>query len=148
MLRKNMLAVAVAAAFAVPVSAFAADDAEIEKIREEIKDLKDGYENRIRSLEDRLRDAESTGTTAAGTPAASALTPAYASKPITTQNAFNPAISLILDGKYQNLERDPGTYQIGGFIPGGEDIGPGSRSFNLGESELNVSASIDAYFSG
>ena len=148
MFGKNILALAVATAFAIPVSAFAADDAEIKKIREEIKDLKDGYENRIRSLEDRLRDAESTGTTAAGTPAASASTPAYANKPITTQNAFNPAISLILDGKYQNLERDPGTYQIGGFIPGGEDIGPGSRSFNLGESELNVSASIDAYFSG
>ena len=148
MFGKNILAVAVATAFAIPVSAFAADDAEIEKIREEIKDLKDGYENRIRSLEDRLRDAESTGTAAAGAPAPSASTPAYANKPITTQNAFNPAISLILDGKYQNLERDPGTYQIGGFIPGGEGIGPGSRSFNLGESELNVSASIDAYFSG
>ena len=148
MLGKNILALAVATAFATPVSAFAADDAEIEKIREEIKDLKDGFENRIRSLEDRLRDAESTGTGAAGAPAASASTPAYANKPITTQNAFNPAISLILDGKYQNLERDPGTYQIGGFIPGGEEIGPGSRSFTLGESELNVSASIDAYFSG
>ena len=148
MFGKNILAVAVATAFAIPVSAFAADDAEIEKIREEIKDLKDGYENRIRSLEDRLRDAESTGTGASGAPDASASTPAYANKPITTQNAFNPAISLILDGKYQNLERDPGTYQIGGFIPGGEEIGPGSRSFNLGESELNVSASIDAYFSG
>ena len=101
MFRKNILAAAVATAFVVPVSAFAADDAEIEKIREEIKDLKDGYENRIRSLEDRLREAESTGPGAAAAPAASASTPAYTNKPITTQNAFNPAISLILDGKYQ-----------------------------------------------
>ncbi len=55
---------------------------------------------------------------------------------------------MILDGKYQNLELDPGTYQIGGFIPGGDEIGPGSRSFNLGESELTISANIDPYFSG
>ncbi len=143
MLRKNILAAAVAAVFAVP--AFAADDAEIGKIRDEIKVLKDGYENRIRSLEERLKAAETSGQAA---PAAPASAPAYTNRPIPTQNALNPAISLILDGKYQNLERDPATYQIGGFIPGGEEIGPGGRSFNLGESELNISANIDTYFSG
>ncbi|HYN27350.1 MAG TPA: hypothetical protein VES94_03550 [Burkholderiales bacterium] len=148
MFRKNILAVVVAAAFAVPAFAFAADDAEIGKIRDEIKELKDGYENRIRSLEDRLRQAESAVPGAAPAPAASKSTPAYTNKAITTQSAFNPAISLILDGKYQNLELDPGTYQIGGFIPGGDEIGPGSRSFNLGESELTISANIDPYFSG
>jgi len=77
MFRKNILAAAVATAFVVPASAFAADDAEIGKIREEIKDLKDGYENRIRSLEDRLREAESTGPGATAAPDASASTPAY-----------------------------------------------------------------------
>jgi hypothetical protein len=63
-------------------------------------------------------------------------------------NAFNPAISLILDGQYRNLERDPSTYKIGGFIPGGDEVGPGKRGFNLGESELLISANIDPYFSG
>jgi hypothetical protein len=63
-------------------------------------------------------------------------------------NAFNPAISLILEGQYNNLQQDPETYQIGGFIPGGDEIGPGNRSFNIGESELTVSANIDPYFSG
>jgi hypothetical protein len=63
-------------------------------------------------------------------------------------NAFNPALSLILGGQYNNLQRDPDTWRIGGFIPGGDEIGPGSRSFNLGESELTVSANIDPYFSG
>jgi hypothetical protein len=33
-------------------------------------------------------------------------------------------------------------------VPGGEEIGPGSRSFNLGESELTLSASIDPRFAG
>lgn len=62
-------------------------------------------------------------------------------------SAFNPAISLILSGTYANLSRDPGDYRIRGFFTGGE-IGPGSRSFNLGESELAFSGNIDPYFYG
>ncbi len=140
MFRKNILAAAVAAVFAVPASAFAADDAEIKKIREEIESIKDGYETRVRQLEQRLEKAEqSAGTAKPAAPTQSA--PASA-------NAFNPAISLILGGQFNNLQRDPETYQIGGFIPGGDEIGPGNRSFNLGESELTVSANIDPYFSG
>ena len=65
-----------------------------------------------------------------------------------TNNAFNPALSLILGGQMHHFERDPQTYQIGGFVPGGEETGPGSRGFNLGESELTISANIDPYFSG
>ena len=42
-------------------------------------------------------------------------------------NAFNPAISLILDGQYRNLQRDPSSYKIGGFIPGGDEVGPGMK---------------------
>ena len=41
MFRKNILAAAVATVFVVPASAFAADDAEIKKIREEIETIKD-----------------------------------------------------------------------------------------------------------
>jgi hypothetical protein len=116
------------------------DDAEINKIREEIETIKDGYETRIRQLEQRLEKAEQgAGTAKSAAPAQSA--PASA-------NAFNPAISLILEGQYNNLQQDPETYQIGGFIPGGDEIGPGNRSFNIGESELTVSANIDPYFSG
>jgi hypothetical protein len=135
MFRKYTLAAAVGAAFVAPVPAIGADDAEVQSIRNEIKDLKEGYETRIRQLEQRL---EQTEQRPAAAPAQSA--PASA-------NAFNPAISLILGGQFSNLQRDPATYQIGGFIPGG-DVGPGRRSFSLGESELDVSANIDPYFSG
>ncbi|MFN0039613.1 MAG: hypothetical protein ACKVP2_08895 [Burkholderiales bacterium] len=76
--------------------------------------------------------------------------------PIVTQNAFNPAISLILDGKYRNLELDPDDYAIGGFVPAGghgdeghgHGAGPGERGFSIDESELTISANIDPYFSG
>ena len=138
MLRKTTLAAAIAAVLGVPGVSVAADDTEVQQIRDEIKQLKDGYETRIRQLEQRLEKSEQSPV-AATAPAQSA--PASA-------NAFNPAISLILGGQYSNLQRDPATYQIGGFIPGGDQVGPGSRSFNLGESELTVSASIDPYFSG
>src|SRR6266404_932050 len=140
MFRKNILAAVVATVFVVPASAFAADDAEIKKIREEIETIKDGYETRIRQLEQRLERAEQ-GAGAARPAALAQSAPASA-------NAFNPAISLILGGQFNNLQRDPQTYQIGGFIPGSDEVGPGRRSFNLGESELDVSANIDPYFSG
>jgi hypothetical protein len=140
MLRSYTLAAAVGAAFVAPVPALGADDAEVQSIRNEIKDLKDGYETRIRQLEQRLEQTEQRPT-----PPASA---AHAQSAPASANAFNPAISLILGGQYSNLQRDPATYQIGGFIPGGDEVGPGSRSFNLGESELTVSANIDPYFSG
>jgi hypothetical protein len=141
MLRTTIVAAAVAAAFALPAAAFAAEDADLKAIREEIQSLKEGYESRIRQLEERLQAAEKAP------PAAAAPAPRAASGPVAS-NAFNPAISLILGGQYNNLQRDPETWRLGGFMPGGDEIGPGSRSFNLGESELTVSASIDPYFSG
>ena len=61
--------------------------------------------------------------------------------------AFNPAISLILGGSYTDTSQDPETWRIGGFMPSGGEVGPGERSFNLGESELTLSANVDPYFS-
>jgi len=141
MFRTRFMVAACAAAFALPASSIAAEDSEINAIREEIKSLKDGYESRIRQLEDRLQAAEKAPAPAPVAPAAARSAPA-------ASNAFNPAISLILGGQYSQLERDPETWRLGGFIPGGDEVGPGSRSFNLGESELTVSANIDPYFSG
>jgi len=149
MFRKVTLAAAVGAAFAAPLPAIAADDAEVQKIRDEIKDLKEDYETRVRQLEQRLEQTEQHPAAAAAAPVQSApMQSAPMQSAPASPNAFNPAISLILGGQFSNLQRDPETYQIGGFIPGGDEVGPGSRSFNLGESELTVSASIDPYFSG
>ncbi len=63
-------------------------------------------------------------------------------------NSFNPAISLILSGTYAHLSQDPETWGLGGFQPTGGEVGPGSRSFSLGESELSLSANIDPNFYG
>ena len=58
------------------------------------------------------------------------------------------AISAVLGGTWAHLRNDPEAYRIQGFIPGGEESGPGSRSFNLGESEITLSANVDPYFAG
>ena len=62
-------------------------------------------------------------------------------------SAFNPEIALILSGAYAHLSEDPAKYAITGFVSGGE-IGPGSRGFNLAESELGIYANIDPFLYG
>lgn len=65
----------------------------------------------------------------------------------TVSNAFNPAISLILDGKFSAFSQDPATYVLPGFALG-EETGPGDEGLRLGESELVMSANIDDKFYG
>ena len=55
---------------------------------------------------------------------------------------------MILTGNYANLSQDPADYHIAGFMPPEEGVGPGDRSFNLGESEVTLSANVDPYFLG
>ena len=157
MLKKNtVLTAVIAAVLAVPLHAFATDERELAEIRAQIKQMKEHYEARIQSLEKRLQAAqEKKEVTQPQAPAASAeQAAAAATQPVpamtgsaTAASGFNPAISLILGGTYANLKQDPNQYRLQGFMPGGE-IGPGSRSFNLGESELTFSANIDHIFSG
>jgi len=80
--------------------------------------------------------------------------PAGAQPPIQTgggatgENAFNPGISLILNGIYGNLSQDPAGFKIDGFVPTQGEVGPPNRGLSLGESELVISANIDPHFRG
>jgi hypothetical protein len=65
-----------------------------------------------------------------------------------TEGAFNPAVSLILQGTAATNSQDPKRFQLSGFAPTGGEVGPAPRSFSLGESELVVSSNIDPYFRG
>ena len=138
---------AIALAFLLPAAANANDSDEMEKLRAEIQQMKQSYESRIQSLESRLQQTE-TVATQADKKADDAAIQASA-KPNTTptsSNAFNPDISLILNGTYANRSQNS-NYHITGFQAGG-GIGPGSRGFSLGESELGVYASVDDKFYG
>ena len=62
-----------------------------------------------------------------------------------TGSEFNPAISLILDGRYTDI--DNSELEIPGFILGGE-AGLPSQGFSTGHNELAISANIDDKFYG
>lgn len=125
-------------------SAFAQDQ-DFARIREELKELRDRYERRIEDLERRLAQAESKF--AANAPAAGRAEP-VATPARGGGNAFNPDISLILQGTLSGAARDPNQYQITGFVPSGGEVGPPKRGFGLAETELVMSASIDPYLRG
>ena len=135
--------VALLALSMLPAVAPAADD--VAALRAELQELKSDYGACVDALEARIQQLESSGQAAAALPPPE---PSPPPAPAGGANAFNPAISLILGGSYTSTSRDPSDWNIAGFPPSGGEVGPGERSFNLGESELTLSASIDPYFSG
>jgi hypothetical protein len=139
--------VAVVLACCVPFAARADTRDEIAQIRTQIEQMKRDYESRIEALETRLTAAEAD----AGKAEQKAEQAQSAAKSVAQQsraNAFNPAISAILQGRYANLSQDPNSYRIGGFIPSGGEVDPGKRGLSLAESELVFSATADPYFAG
>ncbi|MGH8853524.1 MAG: hypothetical protein ACREWI_04495 [Telluria sp.] len=146
MLKNSVTTAALAAALAVSHSAHAADDKELAAIRAQIQEMKASYEARLQALEQRLQDAQAAVAQAQN--AAAAPAPAAPAPAATGANAFNPAISLVLGGTLANTSKDPAAWRLQGFVPPEGEIGPGARSFNLGESELTISSNIDPRFAG
>ncbi|QIL21208.1 hypothetical protein [Thermomonas sp. HDW16] len=62
-------------------------------------------------------------------------------------NAFNPAMSVILNGSYSHHSLNPDGYVRSGFPLAGE-AGPGAQGLSLGESEVSLSSNIDDKFYG
>jgi hypothetical protein len=134
---------------------------EVQTLRSELEALKSDYATRVLALEARIAQLETRAAGAGsqapppvGAPAPATEMPVPASPGVSTSTArsaataFNPAMSVILAGNYANVSQDPETYAFAGFIPSGGEIGPGERSFNLGESELTMTANVDPYFFG
>jgi hypothetical protein len=161
--RPAALCVALAAAF--PGAAFSAGDADIKQLREQLRELRATYQQRIDDLERRLAETEKKAVAASRVAAAAdssageavrsvarveavaAETRAAASQPA-GESAVNPQVSLIIDSKFTRLQRDPSAYRIDGFIPSGGEVGPPRKGFSLGESELAFSANVDHLFRG
>jgi len=94
-------------------------------------------EVRLQELENRLDQMSQSA------PAGSS----YGSGRQVTGNAFNPAISVIIDGVYASYSNKPDDYNIPGFALGGEaELAP--EGFSLGHSEINISNNIDDKFYG
>jgi hypothetical protein len=133
---------------------------ELSELRAELDAVKSSYQSQLSALEARvaqleaqLAAASNAGASSVAAPVAAAEVPAPAgAMPASApgggggQNAFNPAVSVILGGRYAQLSEDPATYRIAGFMPAGDEVGPGPRGFTLGESELTLAANVDPYF--
>ncbi len=130
---------AVACAVLAP-SAQADDDAAA--LRAELQSLKSDYDARVAALESRITQLEAASLAVAPTPAETTTVPSAGS----SASAFNPAISIVLGGHYADTSRDSEDWAMAGFMPTGGEVGPGERSFGLGESELTLAANVDPYF--
>jgi hypothetical protein len=127
-MHRHLLHLSVAAALLTPTAVFPATDAEIAELRAMVDQMKSQYERRIQDLEARLAKAERDATKAATRSEAAAeraeqaarvastesrpMTAPLVTPPATPEpgktglgalgsgNAFNPQISVFLDGNY------------------------------------------------
>ena len=123
-MRLATVCIAIAIAWS-PHSAGAADSEELDLIRQQIESLRNEYESRIRALEQNLEQAETRARKAEAERAAQQAEPASAEPSLASTlrektNAFNPAISLILQGSMNSYSEDPESYGMPGFQIGGE----------------------------
>jgi len=182
-MHESFLRGVIAAALLTPMAASAASAAEIAELRSMLGEMKAEYERRIRALEDRLAKAEREAADAVDTAAASRpISAPVVHAPATSQaagtggglgalstgSAFNPQISVILDGNYyHDGSGGEGATLVGeAFTPGraahvhegeaesghshgGEDghaHAATENGFNFREAEIAFSATVDPYF--
>ena len=148
-LKLNYVVASFALTLGVPMSVQAAGDAELAEVRAQISQLKEGYEAQIKALEQRLQALEGAARQPEPVVAARGESPiAPATGRAAGEGAFNPAISVVLNGAYGNFSRDPSRYALSGFVPANNGLSPGTRGLSLRESELAVAANIDPDFRG
>ncbi len=121
--------------------AYAASDEDIAALRQEMNALRGDYASKIQDLERRLQQAEQRTS---AQPESVVTPPPPPSAPVSA-SAFNPAISVILNGSYAMSENDPAAATVAGFALG-EEGGRADRGFSLGESEVAISANVDQEF--
>ncbi|UHD14960.1 TonB-dependent receptor [Thiocapsa bogorovii] len=185
--------VAVAIALLTPMSAFPATDTELAELRAMVDQMKSQYERQIQDLESRLAKAERDAAKAASRSEAAAERAEKAADLATTEsrpmtapavtppaspesgktvlgaldsgNAFNPQISVFLDGNYYHdgIDGEGATlvglaYQPSRGVPhsdeadhgdeehGGHLHGLTENGFNFREAEIAFSATVDPYF--
>ncbi|MGQ9685384.1 MAG: hypothetical protein ACUVT2_03625 [Thiobacillaceae bacterium] len=130
--------------FASPWAALA--NSEIDTLRAEIETMKRQYEARLAELEARLKAAEAKSQTASA-PASDRL------GAVTSGSAFNPMMSVILDGVYYRDNKKGKAQEYYEDLDGinhahAHDHGHGGieGGFNLQPTELAFSATVDPWF--
>ena len=67
--------------------------------------------------------------------------------PASGANAFNPALSVVLQGAVKSYQLDPSSFTLSGMPLGGE-AALGAEGLSLTETEVTASANIDDWFFG
>ena len=146
---KNYFLCAVAtAALANPISAYSSDSRDVAELKQMIQQMKHEYEARIDALEARIKDAEEKAAVAETKADPAARVAVEAGKPSANgrgDSAFNPAISLVVQGSAASYSRDPEDWALPGFQVGGE-AGLKPEGLSLTETELTASANVDDWF--
>ena len=143
------LSVPVHAASAVPQSRIDALEARIKLLEANDKAIREQAAVATAALEATRAEMEAMKT-APPREVASESSPAEppAAAPASANgNAFNPAISIILNGSYTGHSLDPANYRRSGFPLVGEGR-PAEKGFSLGESEISLATNIDEKFYG
>jgi hypothetical protein len=146
---KKLLLAASAAALLTVSPAFAANT-DLEALRSEIRAMQQAYESKIELLEQKVGILETKQLRTAEKHGVGKLVVGESSIPATAErrindNSFNPEISVILQGQYQNFTAD--NNEFAGFAVG-EEAERGSEGFGIDETELNFSANVDDIFRG
>lgn len=158
MFTRSLVATAVAFACASSAAAQSADSRELERLRAEfqqqMQQMQSAYEARLNELEGRLRAAEGRVEATAATAVANDTGARDRLGEITSGSAFNPRISVILDGVYYRDNKKGGGPEKYEHIDGinhshdheGHDHAELERGFNLRETEIAFSATVSPYF--
>ena len=147
-MKKSLLNIAMAAVLSVPVAAHSADSAAIAELKQMVVEMKQQHEQQIKALEERVVQAEKRAAVAENSDnTVAAVEEQIQAQSQTSDNSFNPAISVVLQGGITSYSKDPEEFHFEGMPLGGEaglhDEGPA-----VWESELIASASIDNLFYG
>ena len=102
-----------------------------------ISETDEALNKKLETLEQRLQVVEQEKADVLTTQSSSQI----------SNNGFNPAISVILDGVYASYKNNPEDYALSGYALGGE-AGLASEGFSLGHSEITLSNNIDDKFFG
>lgn len=167
-MRKTLLGLCLLSALAAPAYAakpsqteaqrIAALEARVEALETEIATMKTGQPvaTQVATSQpgsDQNATAQSEIDSLAATPVEAAVSNSPVAAPAgdtnggSNANAFNPSISIILNGSYSHHSLDPANYVRSGFPLAG-DAGPGTNGFSLGESEVSLASNIDEKFYG
>ncbi len=134
----RMAAIGLPVLFAVSAAEAQSGPPTAEQLAAQIDALKQDYEKRIAALEAQLAGMKAKAPPAKAAPA---------SKPSmkTGDNAFNPAIGVVLNAMF--VDRSEEEVGLPGFQLGHESERP-PKGFSLGHSEFSMSGNIDDKFRG